>query len=104
MKTHARQIQDLVNGYFKAYQYFRFHPQEAALKMQARLGKEPLQQFQGLYLPDLPENKKLLQGESAPILKSAQTLAELMLKRKLLIRPVTLKHFVEPAFLSAAKP
>ncbi len=89
--THRRSLRKLLQGYFLARQQMQSDPQKAARLMAPRLGVptgEVLALFRELSLPDLDENRRLLEGEAAPLLKSARQLARLMLANHLLTKPL----------------
>jgi NitT/TauT family transport system substrate-binding protein len=104
VKTYSDQLSALLNGYFRALDYFEKHPLEAAAIMKKRLGADPLTQFKGLHIPGLKENYGYLEGDSARIVRSAQNLMELMLKRKLLRQRGVFKNLADPTFLPKQQP
>lgn len=101
---YSEELTALLDGYFRALEYFEKHPLDAAKQMEKRLGRDPLTQFKGLHIPSLNENYHYLRGDSARLLKSSQNLLEVMLKRKLLRHSFSFGNLAEPKFLPNQKP
>jgi len=104
INTYSEELTALLNGYFRAVNYFEQHPLEASRLMQKRLGSDPLTQFKGLHIPNLKENYLYLKGDSARIYKSSQNLMEIMLKHKLLRHSFLIGKLAEPEFLPISQP
>ncbi len=97
--AHTQALKALLKGHFLAREYLASQPQDAAKRMAPRLGENPFAQFTGLRLLDLKENRALLTGNPAPLKSTATELADLMLRRKLLQKKVSVEHLTDPAFL-----
>jgi NitT/TauT family transport system substrate-binding protein len=97
--SHGQALKDLVKGHFKAIEYLANQPQDAAKRMVPRLNGDALTQFNGLRLPDLKENRAFLAGASPGLSATARDLAGLMLRRKLLLRPVATDGLADPQYL-----
>ncbi len=92
----------LVARYFQALAYLHRNPQDAARRMAPRLGLSPdavQAGYQGLALPDLDENKRLLDGAPSPLETAAAKLSALMLREKLLAREIDVKDLIVASFL-----
>lgn len=92
----------MLTRYFAALEHLRQHPADAAQRMAARLDllpEEVLKGYAGLEIPDLAENRRLLIGAPARLEISAASLATLMLRQKLLARPVDVSHFIDASHL-----
>lgn len=95
-------VNELLKGWFKALDYFKARPEEAALLMARRMRISPdevLASYKGLELPNLEENLKLLTEPQAPLKKTATKLARVMLENRLLRREVVLTDFINPLAL-----
>jgi NitT/TauT family transport system substrate-binding protein len=102
INEHREGLKKLVAAHFKALAYLSRQPQDAATRIAPFLGvqaAEVLPQYEGLILPDLAENHTLLSGKTPRLKTQAANLAELLYKRKLLQRVVSVDHLVEPMFL-----
>jgi len=97
--NYSNELTALLNGYFKALSYFKRYPTKASKMLEKRLGKNVLNQFNGLYLPNLTDNYNYLKGENPRLISSTTALIPLMLKRNLLRKNVYFKQFAEPKFL-----
>lgn len=96
-----------VAAYFHALPHLRRQPADAALRMAPRLGTTPetlLRAFDGLELPDLATNRRLLHGNPSPLERSAGTLAEIMTRENLLPRPVAIAPLATDAYLPESMP
>jgi NitT/TauT family transport system substrate-binding protein len=95
----------LIAHYFQALTYLRHNPADAAQRMAPRLGLTPAAvstSYQGLVLPDLAENQRLLGGMPSPLETTAARLAALMLREKLIARPSDIKRLIVDSYLSEA--
>jgi NitT/TauT family transport system substrate-binding protein len=99
MDTYSDELTALLNGYFRALEYFNHHPSDASKYMERRLGTNPLNQFKGLHFPAVNENYRYLKGDSAQIIESSEILMKLMLKQKLLRHQLSYKNLADPRFL-----
>jgi hypothetical protein len=88
-----------IKGHFRAIEYLKSRPQDAEKRMAPRLNNDALAQFNGLHLPDVNENRVFFAGASPNLRSAARDLADLMLRRKLLQRPVATDRFADPNYL-----
>lgn len=99
LSSQPEQAALLLRGFFRALDYMKAHPEDAARRMAVRQGVTP-QEFQaslrGLHLPDLKANLALMQGPSASLPVAGQALAEVMVQRKLILRPVEVAALFHP--------
>lgn len=101
--AHTQALKVLLQGHFRALEHLASQPQDAAKRMEPRLGENVLAQFMGLNLPDLKGNRALLSGNPAPLKSTATELADLMLTRKLLQKKVSVERLADPSFLPEGK-
>ncbi len=105
LMASPRTARTLLARYFKAQTYLREHPRDAHRRMAPRLGLTPEAMqagYQGLVLPDLAENRRLLGGAPSPLQVGAAKLATLMLEKKLLARPIEVSDFIVDTYLPEA--
>lgn len=102
LPDHKQSLTALVAAHFKALDYIKDHPQEAAVRLAPFLGvsaDQVLPQFAGLQLPDLAANHALLAGATPSLPLAATQLGELMLRRHLLHSTVAMDHLVDAGYL-----
>jgi NitT/TauT family transport system substrate-binding protein len=84
LEKNPKAAEALVAGHFKALDYWRRNPQDAAYRMAERLqlpGNQVLDAFRGLDLPDVYANRKFLSAPRRALLDAAATLSALMVKQ-----------------------
>jgi len=104
-EDHPELISSLIDGWFKALDYLRQHPEDAAARMSARLGQSPddvLQSYDGLTLPSREENLMLLGGNQPRLLEILERLQQIMLSKELLKTPVPLDGVLDTVGLPAS--
>jgi len=98
LASRSGQVAVLLRGFFRALDYLQAHPEDASRRMAMRHGVTP-QEFhaslEGLQLPDLRSNLALF-GERSSLPASGQALADVMLKRRLIARPVKVADLLDP--------
>jgi NitT/TauT family transport system substrate-binding protein len=107
LESRAREARQLVDGWMRAVLYLRSEPHDAAARMAPRLGmnaREFLATLNGLRLPDLDENRRLLNGREPALRAPAQRLAEVMLAERLLHSPVTIDALLDARLLAETRP
>lgn len=107
LEGRAREARQLVDGWMRALLYLRSEPHDAATRMAPRLGmnaREFLATLNGLRLPDLDENRRLLNGREPALRAPAQRLVEVMLAERLLHSPVTVDALLDARLLTEAQP
>jgi NitT/TauT family transport system substrate-binding protein len=102
MNKHRHSLEKLVSAHFKALQYQVQQPQDAANRIAPFLGvavSDVLPQYNGLKLPDLLENHALLSGKIPGLRTQASNLADLLYRRKLLQRVVSVDQLIDSSYL-----
>ena len=85
--TSQSNLKALISGWFRAIDYLQQNPQDAARRIAPRTGVTPgqfLKSLEGLRIPDIQENQKLLAKTDSSLLKGARQLSKMMMKSKLL--------------------
>ncbi len=102
MHKQREHLQRLLSGHFAALDYLGKSPADASSRMSARLGVPPaqvLEQYQGLKFPDCRENRQSLDFSKSELRGVAESLAHLMLDRRLLTKSVSVESLTNPDFL-----
>lgn len=82
---------ELTNGWFRALDYLQKHPQDAARRIAPHEGVTPaqfLKSLNGIHIPDVQGNQKILAKTDATSLETLTRLAKFMLNKKLLKKAV----------------
>ncbi|MFM6154527.1 MAG: ABC transporter substrate-binding protein, partial [Sphaerospermopsis kisseleviana] len=106
INNHSDSIQSLVNGRFRALDYFEKNPQDAANRMAKRTQITPsevLNAFQGLSQPNLQENQKLLDKRDPTLVNSMRKLVQLMVEKNLLPKAIDPATLLDDRFIKNAK-
>lgn len=106
IEAHRKALQTLVGARFRGLDYVAKHPQDAAERLASYLDvpiSEVVVQVAGIKRLSLAENYAYLSGAQPQLKTIAASLADLMLKRKLLQHAVSIDHLVEPMFLPVSK-
>lgn len=99
-------IRHLLTAHLKGLSFLHSHPQDAAYRMSKHLNlpaNEVLASFKGLTLPDLANNRRLLEGENSVLLSKADNLMDILLKANLLKQPDNKLDLVNATFLPHAE-
>ncbi len=106
LNNRTSTLQTLVNGQFKALNYLQNHPKEAAKMLAPRLEVTPnelTKSFKSIIIPDLTENKLLMNGNgngtAPPLHQTAKKLIAMMLERDLLFKKPQIDNLVSDRFL-----
>ncbi len=94
----------LIQGWFRALDYLKQNPQDAAQRMAPREGVEPdqfLASLSLLHIPDLKENQALLGKTDPTLLKVMKQLSELMVEKKLLQQEFETDSFLDDRLVEA---
>lgn len=99
-------LRRLLEGHFAALRHMREHPADAAARMAPRLGSAGVQaqQFAGLNLPGLADNRTWLAGPRPRLTHVAAQLQALMLDGRLLQKRMDLSRLAEAGFLPEGRP
>ncbi|HLA79721.1 MAG TPA: ABC transporter substrate-binding protein [Vicinamibacteria bacterium] len=98
LSRQTSQVRTILRGHFRALEYLRAQPEDAARRLARRQGvtaAEMLESLRGLQFPDLKDNLALVDGPSATLLTSGQALASVMSERRLLPRPVEVAALID---------
>lgn len=88
---NPQEVRKLLKSWFHELNYMEENLGDTAQRMTGRLRIKPdeiIASFQGLRLPDLNENRKLLGSRNPPLLKTAKHLAEVMEEQNLLFKKI----------------
>jgi NitT/TauT family transport system substrate-binding protein len=99
-------IQALVDGRFRALDYFEKNPQDAAVRMAKRTKVTPeqiLNAFEGLRQPNLQENQKLLDKSDPSLINGMTKLVKIMVDNKLLPKTIDPASILDDRFIKNAK-
>lgn len=107
LQAHPQAVEHLLRGWYRALDYLKEKPQDAARIATARMGstaEEFLASLDGLRLPDAKETRRLLTGQPPALLKNAQMLADLMREHELLQKEVEVQSLFEPRAIDRVLP
>ena len=102
LQTQTGHLRKLLAGYFEARRLMDSQPKIAVSKMAPRVNMEAeaLQMaYAGMHLPDIQENQQWLGTQSPKLIDSANKLASLMKRKKLISRLPDLSRLAEKRFL-----
>jgi NitT/TauT family transport system substrate-binding protein len=100
-------VQALLTGWFKAIDYLKREPKDAAQRMglrQQTTGEQFLAALQGLHIPSRDENLAMLGGPTPSLVVSGRRLMTLMLEAKLLRNGLEIEQVLAPAPLASLPP
>ena len=106
LKPRSGQLTLLLAGWFKALRYLEEQPESAAQLMAPRLQikpKEVLASYEGLLLPGLEENKKILDGPTPSLNETVSRLANVMMDLALLDSSARFEEMACPDILMTLK-
>lgn len=81
------ELEVLITGWYRALDYLRQHPRDAAMRIAPHEGITPeqfLESLKGLYIPDLMETRELLGNSQKSIRAGIRNLSRVMIERGLL--------------------
>lgn len=107
IEKNPRAVDALLQGWFKALDYLRHDPIDAAARMAAReqISAEQFQHaLQGLRFPSKGENLAMLAGPTPSLKASGRTLMTLMVNAKLLRSELEIDGLLAPAALQRLSP
>ena len=102
VKTNPRALKQLINGYFKARDYFSASPEAAASLMSPRLklsSAEVLASYAGINLTGLEDNRVLLSGKPSPLQLTADDISKFMRHKKFLRNEFSVEDLIDNSFL-----
>lgn len=98
LHKHTNVVEKFIKGWFRALDYMKGHPSEAAEKMKGGLkisADEVIASYKGLILPDRDNNRRLLSGNQPLLLEASFKLQKLMLEQKLLYKNINVTSLFE---------
>jgi len=101
LEAQGQHLRQLIAGHFQARTHFLAQPQDASIRMAARLQTPPedvVAGFKGLQLPDAAENRKLLAPGGA-FERVSNDLQQVMVAAGLLPRVADLRELCDDRFL-----
>jgi NitT/TauT family transport system substrate-binding protein len=107
LNKQPRAVQALLAGWFKAIDYLRLEPTDAARRMAIRqqtTGEQYLAALRGLRIPSREENRTMIGGANPELVPSGRRLMELMLEAKLLRSGLKIEEVLAPAPLEGLPP
>jgi NitT/TauT family transport system substrate-binding protein len=107
LPRHGKALEWLIAGYFRALRDWRDRAPRVAPLLAPRLGLTPpevIRAFRGLRLLDLDENRQWLAGAEPILERTARTLGEQMVARRLLRSAPPPGPLVDARWLPAARP
>ena len=107
LTTHATQLQVLIQGWFRALDYIKKNPEDAARRMARRQGVTPeqfLSSLKGLQIVTLEENQKLLGKTNSVLLKGTQRLSQFLVENKILKQDVDPNPLLDDRLVRDVKP
>ena len=102
LNKSPRNLKKIIQGHFKAREFYLTNKNEAAVFLSKRLQLKPEEvasSYEGLLLPDLKENHYWMGGEHSRLEKTADDLKKIMDRAKLLKNDVSVKNLVSDAYL-----
>lgn len=107
LQAHPEAVEHLLQGWYRALDYMKEKPQDAARIAAVRMGstaEEFLASLDGLRLPDAKETRRILMGHPPLLLKNAQTLADLMREHGLLQKEVEIQSLFDERAINRVLP
>ncbi len=106
LKTHKATMEKLIQGWFRALDYRKQHPEDADRRMAQREQVIPEQFTESLKLlqiPDLRTNLTLLGQPDASLLKKTEQLGKFMISKKLLKQLPSLEQLLNDEFVKSVE-
>ena len=107
LDKQPKAVQALLVGWFRAIDYLRREPKDAARRMgirQQATGEQFLEALRGLHIPSREENLKMLGGDLPGLVVTGSRLMELMLEAKLLRTGLKIEEVLAPGPLASLPP
>ena len=107
LEQHPQQVNDLLSRWFTTLAYRSKNLDDSNRRMSKRLALSPEEvgrSFDGLRIPSLEDNRKLLGGNPPQLLAPAEKLMRTMLAKQLLNKPVALPPLFTTRYLPANAP
>ena len=107
LEQQPKAVRELLLGWFKAIDYLKQDPKDAARRMGVRqqtTGEQFLASLQGLHIPSREENLQMIGGPTPALVPSGRKLMGLMLEAKLLRGPLAIEEVLAPQPLAGLPP
>lgn len=104
---HPQQVKSLITKWFSSLEYMNIHPDDSSRRMTKRLAVSPAGVgllFNGLRIPGVEENRRLLGRTPPDLLAPAQKLMQTLLKQDLLNKAVALQPLFTARYLPDSPP
>ncbi|MBI3344563.1 MAG: ABC transporter substrate-binding protein [Gammaproteobacteria bacterium] len=104
---HPQQVRRLIANWFSSLEYMKEHPNNSSQRMTKRLAVNTAEVgllFNGLRIPGIEENRKLLGRTPPDLLAPAQKLMQTLLEQNLLDKPVALPPLFTARYLPDSPP
>lgn len=101
-QNRRTELCELTRQWFRTLEYVHDHVQETHALMSKRLGMDPAlyqSMMDGLVVPSMQENQRLLAGDAPGLLQPARRLSQAMLDARLIHAPVDPAAALAPDFL-----
>ncbi len=99
LNRRREDLHSLLAGWFKALDYYRKKPLEAAGRMAPReglTGEEFTESMKGLFIPDVNENRAILDETDPKLIDGMNRLARFMVETNLLQNQINLEKILAP--------
>ena len=106
LKNQFSSLNDLITGWFKAFDYLKENPEDAAKRIAPREQVTPeqfLESLKGLHLPNLEENKAMLSKKDTSLLNAMNKLSQVMIDNKLLSKSVDGNSLLDAQIVESVK-
>lgn len=106
LNNRSTLLRTLINGWFSAISYLEKNPSDAGRRMAPREGVDPAQflnSLKGLHIPDINENLRLLSGGHAQFLSGTDTLARVMVEKRLISKEVKAADLLDDSLVKKVK-
>lgn len=101
--NRREEVCQVTKAWFKALDYLKSNPKDAAVRMSKRLRVKPEEipaMLEGIILPTRAENKKILGGDKPSILAPAHQLSKILVKEKMINGMIDASVAIDNSFTS----
>lgn len=106
LKTHKATLEKLVQGWFRALEYQKQNPQDAAKRMASReqvTAEQFIESLKLIQVPDLQTNLELLGKTGSSLQDNVKRLGKFMLDKKLLEQPISINQLFNNNLVKTAQ-
>lgn len=107
LQAHPENVQLFIKSFYRGQDYFKTNQQDAvriAANRENTTAKDVLSSLSLLRIPDANESRNMLMGQPPALLKNAQTLAAIMVEKKLLQKTVDVPSLFDKQALEQVIP